>query len=244
MALYPLTRRLRAVFFCNLISSTLWFCCLGRFLILLPLVGRRFLPVAIADFFHVVSVLPLMNFFVVNFLGRNEYKGSDFWGLFNGIRMVWICYGVVYPHPKVAKHTSYSTLILSWCIQNLIDSTYYAFKVKTKASPMWLFRLHHVHFYVTVPMAVVSEMILIFLSGTYERNRAYDMFLDGCLLLYLPVAIFAFRYLLSRKDEKYDQYLEKRKIGRTGGIELREVAAATPTVADSSVLETTTPTET
>lgn len=221
MALYPLPRKLRAVFFCNIVSATLWFCCLGRFLILLPLVGRRFLPVAIADFFHVVSVIPLITFFVVNLLGRTEFKPTDLWGLFNGLRMVWVCYGVIYPHPKIAKHTSYSFLILSWCLQNLIDSAYYAFKVKTKASPTWLFKLHHLHFYLTFPIATVSEMILIFLSGLYEKHRLYDLFLDGCLLMYIPVAFFAFRHLLARKTRKYDMILEKRRLGRTQNIPLQ-----------------------
>lgn len=221
MALYPLPRKLRAVFFCNIVSATLWFCCLGRFMILLPLVGRRFLPVAIADFFHVVSVIPLCTFFAVNLLGRREFQITDLWGLFNGLRMVWICYGVIYPHPKIAKHTSYSFLILSWCIQNLIDSTYYAFKIKTKASPMWLFKLHHLHFYITFPVALVSEMILLFLSCLYEKHRFYDLFLDGCLLMYIPVAFFAFRHLLARKAEKYDTVLEKRRLGRTQNIPLQ-----------------------
>lgn len=232
MALYPLPRNLRAVFFFNIASATLWFCCLGRFLILLPLVGRRFLPVAIADFFHIVSVIPLVIFLAVNLLARKEFQVSDLWGLFNGLRMVWICYGVIYPHPKIAKHTSYSFLIISWCILNLIDSTYYAFKVKTKASPLWLFKLHHLHFYVTFPMALVSEMILIFLSGLYEKNRIYDLFLDASLLMYIPVAFFAFRYLLARKAERYDMVLEKRRLGRTQNIPLQP--RSVPAASDSA----------
>ncbi|WPK25953.1 hypothetical protein PUMCH_003292 [Australozyma saopauloensis] len=228
MALYPLSRGLRAVFVCNILSSTLWFCCLGRFLLLLPLVGRRFLPAAIADFFHIVAVLPLVTFFVVNLMGRENHKSSDFWGLFNAARMVWICYGVIYPHPKIAKHTSYLTLILTWCILNLIDSTYYAFKVKTHSSPMWLFRLHHLHFFITAPVAIVSEMILIFLSGTYEKHHVYELFLDGCLIAYLPIAFFAFKHLLARKKDKYDDYLEKRRLGRSGGVELSGALGSVP----------------
>lgn len=235
MPFYPLPRGLRAVFFCNIASATLWFCCLGRFLVLLPLVGRRFLPVAIADFFHVVSVCPLIQFFVVNIIGRSEYSGLDFWGLLNVIRMVWICYGVVYPYPKIAKHASYSTLILSWCVLNLIDSSYYAFKVKTKSSPKWLFKSHYSHFYVTAPMAMVSEMTLIFLSGTYEKHRLCEVFLDACLLLYIPVGYYAFKYLISRKRDKYHKYLEKRRTGRMQGIEMRPTSSPTPATTAASV---------
>lgn len=236
MPLYPLPRNLRAIFLSNIISTTLWFCCLGRFSVLLPLLGRRFLPVAIADFFHVLSTLPLITFFVVNLLGRNNHKASDFWGFFNGIRMVWICYGVIYPHPKIAKHGSYLVLLVTWCIQNMIDSAYHAFKVKTRSSPMWLIRLHYCHFIVTVPISMISEMILIFLSGHYEKNLVYDLFLDACLILYIPVSFFSFKHLLERKDEKYDKYLEKRRLSRSAGIELHPVPASEAAEATGVVI--------
>lgn len=194
-------------------------------MIFLPLVGKRFLPSTIADFFHVVAILPLLNFFIVNLVGRTTYKAGDLWGLFNGIRMVWICYGVIYPHPRIAKHTSYSMLIATWCIQNLIDNAYHGFKVKTKTSPMWLFRMHHLHFYITVPLAMLSEMILIFLSGTYEKHHIYELFLDAVLLSYIPIGFLAFRHLLARKHEKYDKVLEKRRLGRTTGVGLETISA-------------------
>lgn len=215
MALYPLTRKLRVVFFFDIASATLWFCCLCRFLILLPLVGRRFLPGGIADFFHIVAVLPLLDFLVVNLLAKDTYSLNDLWSLLNGIRMVGLCYGVIFPHPKIAKHTSYSFLILSWCIQNVIDSTYYSFKVKTRSSPMFLFRLHHLHFYITFPMAFVSELVLVFLSLVFVENKWHEMVLEALVLVYVPAGYFTFRYLLGRKRQKYDAYLEKRRQGRS-----------------------------
>lgn len=225
MLLYPLSRGLKVVFFYHLAAATLWFCCLARFLILLPLVGRRFLPGGIADFFHVVATLPLLGFFVVNLLGRSVYSVKQLWSLFNGLRMVWICYGVIYPHPKIAKHTSYSYLILSWCVQNLIDLCYYAFKVKTKTSPQFLFWLHHHMFYVTFPIAFMSELILVFLSLKFVGIKWHRKAIEVCLLSYVPLGYLTFSNLLKRKNEKYDQFMEKRRQGRTVNVELQPVAS-------------------
>ena len=72
-SLYPLKFNEKLAFFYNTVAATLWFCCLGRFLILLPLVGRKFLPGGMADFFHVVSLLPIIeSLFVKSVLRKNS----------------------------------------------------------------------------------------------------------------------------------------------------------------------------
>lgn len=224
MLLYPLTRPLKVVFFFDLVAAMLWVCCLLRLLVLLPLVGRRFLPAGIADFFHVVATLPLVGFFVVNLFGRRNYSASDLWGLVHGSRMAWICYGVIYPHPRIAKHTSYSVLMLAWCVQNVVDASYYAFRVKTRSSPLWLFWLHHHVFFLTFPTALLSEMAIVFLSLKFTEPGWHEIAVKATLLLYVPMAYFTFQYLLRRKDQKYDQYMEKRRLGRSANVELRDVS--------------------
>lgn len=214
------------VFFYNIVATTLWICCLARFIILLPLVGRRFLPGGIADFFHVVATLPLVSFFVVNIFGRSVYSASDIWSLLNGVRMVWICYGVIYPHPKIARHTSYSLLIFSWCVQNIVDSLYYAFKVKTRMSPAFLFWLHHHIFFVTFPLAFLGELILVFLSLKFVEIKWHRLAIELCVLSYVPLGYYTFQHLLRRKTVSYDEYMEKRRLGRSAGIELEPVPTA------------------
>lgn len=231
MARYPLSRKLKVVFFYNVVAATLWSCCLGRFVILLPLVGRKFLPGGMADFFHVVATFPLLGFFVVNLFGRNVYSASDLWSFLNGVRMVWICYGVIFPHPKIARHISYSSLILSWCIQNIVDSSYYAFKVKTRTSPAFLFWLHHHIFFLTFPLAFISEFILVFLSLKLVGIKWHRIAIELCVLSYVPLGYFTFQHLLWRKTVKYDEYMEKRRLGRSAGIELQPVALAVSAVS-------------
>lgn len=210
--LYPLSTNLKFVFFFNISSFTVWFCCLGRFLILLPLVGRKFLPGGIADFFHVVSLCPLCGFFVIKSLVDKQIRVADVFLFANGLRMAGICYGVIFPHPKVAKHTTYSILILSWCVMYVIHFAYYSFKVKTRRTPSWLFWLEYHHFYVTFPLAIVAEMVLIFLSLAFvEEEMLYGLILKAVLIGYIPGGYLTWQYLCSRKNLKYDTVIEKRR---------------------------------
>lgn len=215
MAFYRLPLNLRVVFFYNVVSFTLWSCCLGRFCILYPLVGRRFLPGGMADFFHLVAIMPLIGFFVVNLCGRDHYSPSDLWGLFSGLRIVWVCYGVIFPHPIVARHIMYSVLIVAWSTHYLIDSGYHAFRIKTRSSPSWLFWLQYHHFYLTFPLEFCSEAALLFLSLGEVDTPTYDTFLQLCLLAYFPVGYFTFNFLQSRRRTRFDDYMTKRLRGRT-----------------------------
>ncbi|EMG48518.1 PHS1 Very-long-chain [Candida maltosa Xu316] len=214
-SLYPLPFNEQLIFFYNTASATLWFCCFGRFLILLPLVGRKFLPGGIADFFHVVCVLPLIGSILIRGALNTKWKLSSLWSLSNGLKMVWICYGVIFPHPKIAKHTSYSLLITAWCLQYFIHYSYHAFRIKTKRSPHFLFWLEYNNFYLTYPLGLVAEMILLFLSLAFvEENSLYDYVLKSAFLAYIPVAYFAWGHLQERKKVKYTEIMNKRNISR------------------------------
>lgn len=214
MTLYPLPLKLRVLFLVDIVTTLLWCCCYLRFLILLPMVGRHFLPGGIADFFHVVAVLPLVGFIATKLLYKRFSSVSDVWALFSGLRMVWVCYGVIYPHPRVARHTSYSFLILAWSLQSIIDYTYHTFKLKTRTSPSILFWLHYHHFYLTFPIALCSELILTFLSLKFAETARYELALKACVALYVPIGYFTFGHLQTRKEKKYDGLMAKRAIAR------------------------------
>lgn len=200
MPLYPLSWPEKCLFYVNLVAMTLWFCCLARFMVLLPLVGRRFLPGGIADFFHTVALVPLVTYFVVRLTRWNVLKlrknGVFSWGLFNALHMAWVCYGVIYPHPQIAKHTTYSFILFGWSVLNTVLYAHYAFFVKTKRSPRWLRWGAYNSFYLTLPIAVIGELGQIFLSLTFAEE---GLFLDWAIRLtavgYVPVAYAFFRHV-------------------------------------------------
>ncbi|CUM67983.1 uncharacterized protein PRCAT00005697001 [Priceomyces carsonii] len=234
VSLYPLSQSAKFVFYFNVVFTTLWACCFIRFLILLVLVGKRFLPGGIADFFHVVSLAPLISFFYVKGLIQRKFSLRDAWSLGNAIRMVWICYGVIYPSPKIAKHTSYSYLILSWCMLGLIHYGYYSFKVKTGGSPRWLFWLKYHHFFVTFPLGFVSEMILTFLSLAYvDDGLIFEILLKTQLLSYVPLGYLTWVYLAHTKMEKYNNIIRKKQERRPREEQNENIASSVSGYGDN-----------
>ncbi|KAI5948620.1 hypothetical protein KGF57_005365 [Candida theae] len=212
MPLYPLPFKQRLLFFFNVAAMTLWLCCFMRFLILLPLVGRRFLPGGIADFFHAVAVTPVIGTLLLLSLGLTKWK-SQIWPLLNGIKMVCICYAVIFPHPKIAKHTSYSLLITAWCLQYIIHYSYHGFRVKTRTSPFFLFWLQYNNFYIVYPLSVVAEMIQVFLSLSFvEEDSIHELALKAMFVGYIPVAYFAWGHLKSRRDIKFTEVMKKKQL--------------------------------
>ncbi|CAK9436949.1 uncharacterized protein LODBEIA_P14510 [Lodderomyces beijingensis] len=213
----------RLIFFVDVVAATLWFCCLARFLILLPLVGRRFLPGGIADFFHVVSLTPLMaTSAVVLFNQHKRPFKAYFWSLLNGLKMAWICYGVIFPHPKIAKHTAYSFLITAWSTQYFLHFTYLAFRERTRSSPFFLFWAQYNNFYVTYPVELVAEMSMIFLSlGFLTEDSYYAIVIKAVFVSYIPIAYFAWGHLKKRKAVKYSEVAEKLRAARRNEREMR-----------------------
>ena len=219
MPLHQLSFKERLLLFYNVATTTLWCCCFVRFLILLPLVGRRFLPGGIADFFHVVAVTPLIGTLLLLTLDSTKWK-TQLWSLLNGIKMTWICYGVIFPHPKIAKHTSYSLLITAWCLQYMIHYSYHAFRVKTRTSPYFLFWLQYNNFYVTYPLSVIVEMIQVFLSLSFVADDSFhELVLKAMFVVYIPVAYFTWGHLKTRRNIKYVLVLQKRQV-RSANIEM------------------------
>lgn len=207
MPLYPLSATEKILFFVNIAALVLWFCCLGRFVILLPLVGRRFLPGGIADFFHTVSLIPFVTYVAVRIAKWQELKSRKdaifSWGLFNAVHMAWMCYGVIYPHPKIAKHTTYSFILLSWCVLNTLHYIHFAWVVKTKRSPRALRWAAYNSFYVTLPIGVVGELGQIMLSLTFaEENLALDWAIRATALAFVPITYVFWGHLRSRAATK------------------------------------------
>ncbi|KAG5420583.1 hypothetical protein I9W82_002464 [Candida metapsilosis] len=212
MPLYPLPFKARLLFFYNVAAATLWFCCFARFLILLPLVGRRFLPGGIADFFHAVAMTPLIGTLLLFSLNTTKWK-SLLWPLLNGIKMAWVCYGVIYPHPKIAKHTSYSLLITAWCVPYMIYFSYHAFRVKTRTSPFFLFWLQYNNFFITYPLSVVAEMIQVFLSLSFVTDESvHELALKAMFVAYIPVAYFTWGHLKSRRTVRFVEVMKKKQL--------------------------------
>lgn len=212
--MYTLLRKGKLLWFVDCASWTLWVCAFLRFLVLLPLVGRRFLPAGMADFFHIVCILPLIELTVVKAV-RGIWTQGALNGMLaplNALRMIWLCYGVIFQYPKIAKHILYSILIIAWCVSYIIHFGYYGFRVKMRTTPYWLFWLKHHYLFVTLPMLMVAEMVLLFLLLKFvDEGSYYGYALKAVLLSYIPLGYFIWGWLIDRRYQKFTLVVAKKK---------------------------------
>lgn len=195
------------------IDGALWLCCFLRWCMLILLVGTRLLPGGVADFFHICSCTPMLTVAMNRvFLKRRPLAWRDLWSVFNGLRMIWLTYGVIHAHPKVAKHYSYSIVLVSWCLTYIIHYTYHAFRLRFKASPKVLFWLQYHCFFLLMPLSLVGEFAQIFLSLRFVSTGWYDSLLSIALVLYIPVGVWYYSYLWSRKVDLYDAVIQRKRV--------------------------------
>ncbi|KAI5965422.1 hypothetical protein CANMA_003418 [Candida margitis] len=94
-----------------------------------------------------------------------------------------------------------------------VTKCYYAFKVKTRTSPFFLFWLQYNNFYVVYPLCVIAEMIQVFLSLSYvAEDTLHELILKTLFVGYIPVAYFTWGHLKSRKNTKYTEIMRKRTV--------------------------------
>ena len=84
----------------------------------------------------------------------------------------------------------------------------------------FLFWLEYNNFYLTYPLGLVSEMILLFLSLAFvEQDSIYDYVLRAAFLAYIPIAYFAWGHLKSRKKKRYTEIMNKRNVRQVATLE-------------------------
>lgn len=194
---------LRVLFLFNAASATLWWCCLGRFLILLPLVGRRFLPGGIAEFFQVISLSHILGHFVrylVGYGAESRQSRRYLWSLVYAVKACYICYVVIFPHPQIAKHVTYSVLILCWSLQLLTAYTFHALR-SVNVKYAWLTWAYEYLPRLILPISSIAEMILIFLSLAYSADDSWiELINKSVLVAYVPVMYFAWPNVKNRSN--------------------------------------------
>lgn len=189
------TKLQKYLIFSDIISSFLWIAVLLRFLVLFPLVGTRFLPGGIADFFLCVQCIIFIDLFSYYLIYRN-YPNSQFLRKVNLNRLlltifsrVLISFGVLYAFPKTARHISFSTLIISNSLQESTRYLYNAYKIRTFGKKLyWLQLIKKLIFINFFPIEIISEVILIFISLQFAdaENKLYGYLLRVILFLYIP----------------------------------------------------------
>lgn len=178
----------------NLVSFFLWFCCWFRLQILALLVGRRFVPGGIAEYFQYLQTYSLISQMILAFTAVKVSKNKRYLKVlkaFNGLLITW---AVIYQYPKVSRHTAYMIYVLAVSLSETLGFLYYLF-------PLQLLKtLKKYNFLVLFPTQKIAEAILILVSFKFVDNNNdfqyfVSLFLKALLLFYVPSTYIVYRYL-------------------------------------------------
>ena len=177
----------RLVFFNNMVLFFLWFCVLLRLLILLPLVGRKFLPGGISDFFHAVATVSTSSELLLSFSVLKLRRSKVFYHLFKFLNLMFIIWVVLINYKKISRHWSYSLLIFSYSLDETIN--YFKFLLNVS----WINWLRTHKLIIFFPLQKISEIALLMLSLQFISNSNLADFTKALILFYFPYSYLILR---------------------------------------------------
>lgn len=186
----------RLVLFNNLVFFLLWFCCLVRLLVLAPLVGRRFLPGGIAEYFQYLYTASLISQFVLSAFIFKFPRRLTLLKLSKAVAGLFVTWAVVYHFPKISRHTSYGFYLFAVSAQETLNYFYYFYPTNL------LKYFKRRSFLVLYPVQKITEIALILVSFRFIQqkidNDYYYLFsylMKGILVSYIPVSISIYGFL-------------------------------------------------
>ena len=200
MAGIKLTHKLYQYY--QLATSFLYAALLIRWLILMPLVGSRFLPGGIHEFLiylmfcsSIMEVIWLLRFhgFKYGLLSRTFLKDLDFIYLVSVIHFY-----DDYEHALILKNVSYSSFIISLSLSQAYCHWCKLFKRKGVKERTLVWK---VNTFVTLPILYLSEFALLLLNiqvKNYHSTPTLDIINRVVLLAYFPVLLTAYKKLLTK----------------------------------------------
>ncbi|KAI8337233.1 tyrosine phosphatase-like protein [Chlamydoabsidia padenii] len=99
--------------------------------------------------------------------------------------LVW---GVNAMFPAIHTHGAYTTMIIAWCIAELVRYSFYAFNLTTGSVPSIIAWARYNFFLVLYPLGVSSELMMIYQALPYAKDIhiAYYYGLIASALTYAP----------------------------------------------------------
>ncbi|KAI8342030.1 tyrosine phosphatase-like protein [Chlamydoabsidia padenii] len=122
--------------------------------------------------------------------------------------LVW---GVNAVFPEIRTHGSYTTMIIAWCIAELVRYSFYAFNLKNGSVPSIISWARYNFFLVLYPLGVSSELMMIYQALPYakEIHSAYYYALIAAALSYAPGFPILFSHMLSQRKKYLKSTVKK-----------------------------------
>ncbi|KAI8968986.1 Ptplb-like protein [Mycotypha africana] len=118
--------------------------------------------------------------------------------VFSRIFLVW---AVNYPFPQIHSHWSYSTMIISWSIAEIVRYSYYSTNLLGSV-PAFITWARYTFFLVLYPTGISSELIMTFLSLPYvkaEWGNIYFYLYIIVVLLYAPGSPVMYNHMRAQR---------------------------------------------
>ncbi|EJS43873.1 YFR042W [Saccharomyces arboricola H-6] len=186
----------------QLSTSFLYAALLARWLILMPLVGSRFLPGGIHEFFiylmlcsSVVETLWLFKFYGL----KNGLLSRTFLKDLNFIYLVRVIHFYDdYEHALILKNASYSSFIICLSLSQAYCHWCKLFKRKGVKERTVIWKINT---YITLPILYLSEFALLLLNiqvKNYHSTPTLEIINRAVLLAFFPILLTAYKKLLTK----------------------------------------------
>ncbi|KAD7478594.1 hypothetical protein E3N88_01730 [Mikania micrantha] len=124
--------------------------------------------------------------------------------------------GVLYSFPEVQTHPLISSLVISWCITEIVRYSFFGTKEAFGSTPYWLLWLRYSTFLVLYPTGIASEIAMIYNalpfmkeSGLYsvrmpnKWNFSFDYYYCALVVLavYVPGIPHLYGYMLGQRKK-------------------------------------------
>nr|XP_043639678.1 very-long-chain (3R)-3-hydroxyacyl-CoA dehydratase PASTICCINO 2-like [Erigeron canadensis] len=129
---------------------------------------------------------------------------------------LFVVWGILYNFPQVQTHPFFSSMVISWCITEIIRYSFFAMKETFGSAPFWLLWLRYSTFLVLYPSGIASEIGLIYKSLPYIKesgfltirmpnawNFSFDYFYCAIMVLgvYVPGVPHLYGHMLGQRKK-------------------------------------------
>ncbi|KAM7515786.1 hypothetical protein LguiA_005369 [Lonicera macranthoides] len=82
---------------------------------------------------------------------------------------LYVTWGILWSFPEVQSHILVSSLVISWCITEVIRYSFFGLKEVFGSAPSWLLWLRYSSFVVLYPAGISSEVGLIYTATPFMK---------------------------------------------------------------------------
>ncbi|XP_059439968.1 very-long-chain (3R)-3-hydroxyacyl-CoA dehydratase PASTICCINO 2A [Corylus avellana] len=129
---------------------------------------------------------------------------------------LYLTWGILWSFPQIQTHILVSSLVISWCITEIIRYSFFGMKEALGFAPSWLSWLRYSTFLLLYPTGIASEVGLIYVALPFIKasekycirmpnkwNFSFDYFYGAILAIgiYVPGGPHLYSYMLRQRKK-------------------------------------------